>query len=118
MKTTTKILLVLVGVIAVFWILSAIGNQAKDNQAAIIEELIANPNINKQAVLLCEDCAEEGILINLWDSPKKQKVLGSVPHLTEVTITAADSLDGVIYYKVRGSGLFGWISEPFVHIDS
>jgi hypothetical protein len=38
------------------------------------------------ALLWCEDCADVGMDINLWDSPDRDYVTGSLPHNTIVSV--------------------------------
>ncbi|MGC8839784.1 MAG: zinc ribbon domain-containing protein [Anaerolineae bacterium] len=62
------------------------------------------------AWLSCKDCADAGMLINLWDSPQRGRVTGRLPHGTLVTIL--DSRDG--HYLVSARGKRGWVSEAMI----
>lgn len=65
--------------------------------------------------LKCSECAEIGMQINLWTTPSRAGVAGSVPHNTSATVLDTDSYNGVLHYKVRANGITGWVSEGFVN---
>jgi hypothetical protein len=76
-------------------------------------------------MLMCEDCAEAGILISLWEQPgsgsfTRGKVVGSLAHRTAVTIhdQKFSPQESRFYYLVSGNGQKGWIQEPFVLFSS
>lgn len=67
--------------------------------------------------LICADCAEGGLDINLWDAPTRTRVTGHVPHGTRVTVleTASNADEGRQYYHVTAAnGESGWLPEDFV----
>jgi len=70
------------------------------------------------AALICSDCADAGININVWQNAgvSRGKVVFSVPHNTIVSVIGnkvAD--DGRTWYKVEYRGQTGWIAQDFVN---
>jgi len=77
------------------------------------------PTVRPQATtypvtLVCEDCADIGMEINLWSTPSRSGVAGSVPHNTPATVLETSVYQGVLHYKVRARGITGWVSELFI----
>lgn len=66
------------------------------------------------ALLVCQDCADAGININLWSSPERLKIVGSVPHLTTAVIIDTAQQEEWKLYRVRANNINGWITEDFV----
>jgi len=68
--------------------------------------------------LLCQECADIGMEINIWSIPggaaEGAKVVGSVPHNTSGTRLDRTTTDGRTWYKVRASGVLGWVLSEFV----
>ncbi len=44
--------------------------------------------------LRCQECADIGMEINLWKTPSRQGVAGSVPHNTQVYVLETKSYEG------------------------
>jgi endonuclease YncB( thermonuclease family) len=67
-------------------------------------------------MLLCQDCANVGMDIYLWETPERKGLAttGKVPPHTQAIVLDATSYEGVLYYKVQANGLVGWVSELFV----
>jgi hypothetical protein len=68
-----------------------------------------------EVTLRCDECAEAGMEINLWQSPDNRRTVGSVPNRTRVTVLDQDfDSGGTLHYKVSGGGVTGWVSELMV----
>lgn len=69
-----------------------------------------------QATLFCQDCADAGMEINLWETPERDglRTTGSVPHNTAVTVLDSRMVNGTRHYKVRHVNVVGWVSELMV----
>ena len=65
--------------------------------------------------LYCPECEEVGQKINIWKSPNREGISGSVPHNTKATVLDTTNYNGVRYYKVRAGGVTGWVSELFIN---
>lgn len=74
------------------------------------------PSVSREtATLVCDECAEAGMKINLWKQPGGGgAVAGSVSNRTRVTILDTTTEDGRRWYKVSGGGTIGWILGDFV----
>lgn len=62
----------------------------------------------------CPDCAEEGLLVNLWDTPQSAasgaKVQAQVPHGTPCDVADSGSNEGRTWLAVNCGGLnIGWV---------
>jgi hypothetical protein len=70
-------------------------------------------------VLQCSDCADIGMEINLWDSPERNKVVGSVPHGAGVFVldSRTSSTDGRTYFRVKRGEVTGWVSSSFIDFN-
>jgi len=68
------------------------------------------PAAETRAWLSCKDCADIGMLINLWDSPARGQVIGKLPHGHAITIL--ESREG--HCLVSGDGQKGWVSAAMV----
>ena len=64
--------------------------------------------------LFCPECAAAGMKINLWASPNRVGVAGSVPHNTRAIVIETATYDGVLHYKVQANGITGWVSQSFI----
>lgn len=64
--------------------------------------------------LFCPECADAGMKINLWASPNRAGVAGSVPHNTRAIVIETSIYDGVLHYKVQANGITGWVSQSFI----
>ena len=71
-----------------------------------------------KVLLSCQDCAEEGILINLWNEPgglsATSKMLGEFEHLTVCILLDETTIDDFLWYKVRCDSIEGWLSHRLV----
>ena len=53
--------------------------------------------------------------INLWDSPRQDKVVGSLKHGASVQVLQHElSPDGRTFYRIRFRKLAGWVWVPFL----
>jgi hypothetical protein len=90
---------------------SACGGMSPSSNRAIVQPT------TYVVTLVCADCAEAGILINVWQNPglARGKVVFQVPHETAVTVRDAKSADdGRQWYYVESGGKQGWIATDFV----
>lgn len=88
-----------------------------DTAADIVDKSIGAPQPTAWRVtLVCKDCADAGMEINLWDSPSRNRVTGQVAHGTRVTVLEARQNvgEGRAYYHVKVGGERGWVPEDFV----
>jgi hypothetical protein len=67
-----------------------------------------------QAILWCQDCADIGMEINLWNAPQRSQVVGSLPHGTRVTVLEKATCEGRTLLKVRGDAQMGWVTAEFL----
>lgn len=51
--------------------------------------------------LICPECADIGININIWSTPSRKGVEGSVPHNTTVIVLETKTYNSVLYYKIQ-----------------
>lgn len=92
-----------------------------------ISKTRATPTPTKSAVPAltnCQDCAEEGILISLWEHPAgnssgRGKTVGKLPHNSKISILDQRFVSGEerFYYLVKGDSVQGWLQEPFVALS-
>ena len=68
----------------------------------------------KSITLVCEDCKDAGMEINIWSDPQRSGVKGSVPSGTKATELDNETYDGIYYYKVTTNGITGWVSSSMV----
>ena len=71
----------------------------------------------RTVTLTCADCAEAGILINVWQNPglSRGRVVFQVPHNTVVNMLDSKSADdGRQWYYVESGGKKAWIAADFV----
>lgn len=88
-----------------------------DEDGAELTDSDADAALQETTVtLVCEDCAEIGMDINLWDSPERNSVTGQVPHGTEATVIEVEynSDEARDYYHVEAGSESGWLPEDFV----
>jgi len=64
--------------------------------------------------LVCYECADAGIEINLWDSPQRVKVVGTVPHMSRAVYLDSETVGGKKYYRISHNGVRGWLPAEFV----
>lgn len=69
-----------------------------------------------EVTLVCQDCLDEGIEINLWATAERDdmRVVGNVPHNTRATVLDTALADGMMRYQVEAGGMVGWVSELFI----
>ena len=67
------------------------------------------------AILICDECEEIGMKINLWRDLNRSGAAGSVENRTEVTVIDEGYNDGVLHYRVRAPGVTGWVMKDFVN---
>ena len=69
----------------------------------------------EMALLVCDECAEAGMKINLWAKPGGGASLaGSVPNRTRVTLLDTTVEGGRRWCKVEAGRVTGWILSEFV----
>ena len=76
----------------------------------------AQPSM-RPVTLTCTDCADAGILINVWQNPglSRGRVVFQVPHNTVVNMLDSKSADdGRQWYYVESGGKKAWIAADFV----
>jgi hypothetical protein len=64
--------------------------------------------------LVCDDCAEIGMRINVWTNPGRGGVAGQLPPRTLVTVTGSAEWDGLTHYRIWTPELTGWVSELLI----
>ena len=69
---------------------------------------------SERVTLVCDDCAEIGMEINIWKTPRRAGVAGSVPSGTRATVLDKETYNGVLHYKISASGITGWVSRQMV----
>jgi hypothetical protein len=72
-----------------------------------------NPE-TKRVIIVCEECKELNIPIDLWDAPEQNESVGQVAHNTKGIVLQKRSYNGVMFYRVRAGGYTGWISRGFI----
>ena len=101
-----KGLLIICLAVVVFSLLVGCGSQSTPEPTAKKQ-----PEI--EVVLVCDECAEIGMEINIWSSQFSGKVIFSVPNRTVVTRIDREYEDGRYWIKIRYQGKTGWILEDF-----
>ena len=104
-KLRVPALLIVMGAIAVL----SSGCASESSAPAAVAQPTTYP-----VTLVCEECADIGMEINLWSTPSRSGVAGSVPHNTPATVLETSTYQGVVHYKVTADGITGWVSELFV----
>lgn len=65
--------------------------------------------------IVCKECATERRLIQLWDSPKREKEIGGLAHGSFVYVLGEETgPDGQRYVHVWASWQEGWLESSFV----
>lgn len=114
-----RAILLTLGIVAVVVVVVALAvsnsNQRRESRPTPPRVIVAPQTSGGQAILVCQDCAEIGMNINLWTEPgdlaSGARVGGSAPHNTKATIL--DQAAG--WYKVKASnGATGWLQAEFV----
>lgn len=72
------------------------------------------PQETKTVRLVCQECTANGIAINLWDSPKRAKIVGTAPHQAQAILLETQQYNGRTFYRVSYNGSRGWLPEEFV----
>lgn len=69
-----------------------------------------------EVLLVCDECEEAGMDINIWQDKGISKVVFSVPNRTLVTQIDRALYDGRYWIKIEYQGKTGWILEDFVQV--
>lgn len=64
--------------------------------------------------LVCQECADAGMQINLWVDSERTQISGSVPHGTTVTVLNFSIIGGRVLYQVRVGNVVGWVTSNFI----
>lgn len=69
-----------------------------------------------EVLLVCDECAEIGMEINIWSSQFEttRRAIFSVPNRTVVTRIDSAHEDGRNWIKIRYQGKTGWVLGEFV----
>ena len=52
--------------------------------------------------------------VDLYAEPGKSKIVGSAVHGSQVEILDSMDYDGVLYYKIRGGQVRGWVTADHI----
>jgi len=106
-KSNTGLLIALILIVSILCFIVASAS-SPNNRAPAFETYTAK--------LDCSDCAEENILVNLWNSPDRDYVTGKLPSGTTVTVIDRkfNSEEDRFYLKVKLGGESGWLPASFV----
>jgi len=99
-----KGLLIICLAVVVFSLLVGCGSQSTPEPTATKQEPTSTKQPEIEVVLVCDECAEIGMEINIWSSQFSGKVIFSVHREYE---------DGRYWIKIRYQGKTGWILEDF-----
>jgi len=108
-----KGLLIICLAVVVFSLLVGCGSQSTPEPTATKQEPTSTKQPEIEVVLVCDECAEIGMEINIWSSQFSGKVIFSVPNRTVVTRIDREYEDGRYWIKIRYQGKTGWILEDF-----
>ena len=92
-----------------------INNESALNKPTATTRSIKEPiNDVSYGTLICDECKEIGMKINVWTHPDRSGVAFSVSSGTQVKITDSQIYEDIKYYKVKYGSKTGWIRDIFV----